>query len=386
MHFALIKGTWKFLLAMSRNFQANLPGSSLDSNSCVRHNKVHLMTNDDLFGDLLKNVSRSFYLTIRVLPLELRQPIGLAYLLARAADTIADTAIVAPGLRLEFLLSLRSQINHQVDAAQLVRIESALMQHQSDRHERNLLQALQPALELLQELDDFDRQQVRHVVTVLTQGMEFDLTYFPQESSGRLAGLITTADLERYTYLVAGCVGDFWTLMSARHTTAFHGCNIPMLSTIGIRFGKALQYTNVLRDCAKDLRIGRCYVPLEHLLPANLKPEDLLDIANEARARPVLKSLLKLALDHYREAITYTLTIPERFGRLRLACLWPILIGLETLKRLAASDAWLDPAKPSKVPRQEVYKLMAFSLPAAGSDTIIKGWMDRLIVDVEKML
>src|SRR5258708_2643006 len=45
-----------------------------------------------LGGPLLASVSRSFYLSIRLLPRGLRAPIGLAYLLARASDTIADSA------------------------------------------------------------------------------------------------------------------------------------------------------------------------------------------------------------------------------------------------------------------------------------------------------
>jgi farnesyl-diphosphate farnesyltransferase len=340
------------------------------------------MANEDLLGDLLKNVSRSFYLTLRVLPDGLREPIGLAYLLARAADTIADTQVVVPELRLELLLSLRAQIRSHADEQQLKRIEAALLEHQSDLHERNLLQSLRPALDLLQKLSEFDREQVRSVVMTLTQGMEFDLNYFPHESSGKLAALQSTADLERYTFLVAGCVGDFWTQMTAYHTTAFQGCDIGALAATGIRFGKALQYTNVLRDCPKDLRIGRCYLPLERLDKAGLKPEDLLNPDNSARARPVLMSLLGLALEHYREAQAYTLTIPERFGRLRLACLWPILIGLETLKRLADNKAWLNPVNPSKISRREVYRLMALSLPTAGSDTIVRGWIERLIREV----
>ena len=50
------------------------------------------MNTAELGGPLLKSVSRSFYLTIRILPARLQAPIGLAYLLARASDTIADTA------------------------------------------------------------------------------------------------------------------------------------------------------------------------------------------------------------------------------------------------------------------------------------------------------
>src|SRR5216117_3031821 len=49
---------------------------------------------DDLLGDLLRQVSRSFYLSLAILPRPLREPIGLAYLLARAADTVADTRLI----------------------------------------------------------------------------------------------------------------------------------------------------------------------------------------------------------------------------------------------------------------------------------------------------
>ncbi len=41
-------------------------------------------------NDLLKRTSRSFYLTLRVLPAAVRPQIGLAYLLARTTDTVAD--------------------------------------------------------------------------------------------------------------------------------------------------------------------------------------------------------------------------------------------------------------------------------------------------------
>ncbi|WP_052310651.1 squalene/phytoene synthase family protein [Granulicella mallensis] len=50
-----------------------------------------------LLGPLLKSVSRSFYITLRVLPVGMRDQIGLAYLLARATDTIADASLIPPG-------------------------------------------------------------------------------------------------------------------------------------------------------------------------------------------------------------------------------------------------------------------------------------------------
>ena len=59
---------------------------------------------------LLKEVSRSFYLTLRLLPGAIRPQISLAYLLARATDTIADTEIVPIAQRLEALQFLRDRI------------------------------------------------------------------------------------------------------------------------------------------------------------------------------------------------------------------------------------------------------------------------------------
>ena len=56
---------------------------------------------------LLREVSRSFYLTMRALPAVVRPQIGLAYLLARTTDTIADTGLVSTGSRLDALQRLR---------------------------------------------------------------------------------------------------------------------------------------------------------------------------------------------------------------------------------------------------------------------------------------
>ena len=85
-----------------------------------------------LLGDLLCGVSRTFYLTLRVLPKDLRHPVGLAYLLARAADTITDniagTTSLTPVQQLEVLLAFRDQVRGPADIQVLRRIERTLTQ------------------------------------------------------------------------------------------------------------------------------------------------------------------------------------------------------------------------------------------------------------------
>ena len=340
----------------------------------------------ELCGELLKNVSRSFYLTLRVLPAGLRTPVGLAYLLARAADTIADTQIIPSRQRLELLLSFRAQVQGPLHAPEVRRIESLLSAHQSNPHERILLQSLLPALELLAELPEADRAEVRSVVTTLTTGMELDLTVFPLETSGQVVALQTPAELDRYIYLVAGCVGEFWTRITVAHTPALKAWDLSALSARGVRFGKALQLTNVLRDAPRDLRIGRCYLPAESLQALGLAPPDLLRPENSARVRPLLVEWLRVALDHYREAAAYTLAIPPSCRRLRLACLWPVLIGLPTLKLVAQKPVWLDPVRPAMIPTWKVYRLMAWSILTISSDKIIGPWIQKNIDQVEAAL
>jgi farnesyl-diphosphate farnesyltransferase len=154
----------------------------------------------------------------------------------------------------------------------------------------------------------------------------------------------------------------------------------------GVRFGKALQMTNVLRDCGKDLRIGRCYLPQTMLDHHALSAQDLLQPANSVRARPLMIELVRKTLDHFREALDYTLAIPALSVRLRLACLWPILIGLDTLLLLVDNDAWLDPAKVSKVRRNQVYQIIASSLLLVPSNGLVRKSVETRIKQIEARL
>ncbi|KVE30028.1 farnesyl-diphosphate farnesyltransferase [Burkholderia singularis] len=339
-----------------------------------------------LLGPLLKGVSRSFYLTLRVLPAGMRDPIGLAYLLARAADTIADTSLIAPAQRLELLLSLRAQVRGTPDAHALARMAGEVAGQQAVSDEKTLLESLGPALAVLSQLSASDRDAVRDVVTTLTEGMEFDLRTFPDEHSGRVAALPAWPALDRYTYLVAGCVGEFWTKMTCAHLPGLLAEPPGTMAERGIRFGKALQLTNVLRDCGKDLRIGRCYLPQTMLDELGLRAEDLLCPDASLRARPLLDALVRTTLEHFRAGIDYTFAIARRAPRLRLACLWPIVIGLKTLALLASNDAWLDPAHASKVRRGDVYRIVARSIPLAMSNRMLRAWLDGLIADVDARL
>src|SRR5262245_33971792 len=104
---------------------------------------------DQLISDLLKNVSRSFYLTLLVLPAKVRPQIGLAYLLARTTDTIADTELVPVDQRLLLLQSLRERMLGLTEAPLNF---GDLARRQGKPAERILLEKCEVTLALLRGL------------------------------------------------------------------------------------------------------------------------------------------------------------------------------------------------------------------------------------------
>ena len=318
----------------------------------------------------------------------MRRPVAIAYLLARAADTIADTRALPPGRRLELLLVFRAQVQGPVSPGAIDEIVRGAEEHSDgvSENEQDLLRSVGQLFVLLDGLPEADRERVRNVVAILTRGMEMDLKTFPGEDSGILGHLDSPEQLDCYTYLVAGCVGEFWTLVALSHEPRLSRWDPDEMSTEGVRFGKALQLTNVLRDVPRDLRSGRCYLPADDLAAVGLQPADLLDSANCGRARVAVKSWIETALSHFEEAESYLLSTPRLCLRLRLAALWPILLGLATLEKLALNDAWLDPTRPSRVRRRWVYGMMARSLIAAPSNTLLRFWIRGLRGRVQRAL
>jgi farnesyl-diphosphate farnesyltransferase len=325
-----------------------------------------LSSKHELLCDLLKRVSRLFYTTLVVVPANVRDQVGLAYLFARAADTIADTELIDRPRRLGFLNRLREQFVHEsIDWTEVRAIQEVVGPLQQDSAERILLERLDECFRLFFEFSSDDRRRIQRLMTTLTQGMEMDLSTFPGASVADLTALKTFEDLDRYTYYVAGCVGEFWTDLMCAHRKALANWNSQQMSDVGVRFGKGLQLTNIVKDVAHDLQKGRCYIPEMMLDEAGLKPQDLLQQTNLPRFKPVLRKLIRLAVEHLDQGWLYTMAIPRYETRLRLACMWPILSAGESLKLVMNSPDLLNPAVKVKIPRSKVYQIVGMTTGTA---------------------
>ncbi len=323
-------------------------------------------------NELLKQTSRSFYLTLRVLPVRVRSQIGLAYLLARLTDTIADTEIIPVEQRLLALQKLRERILGQNSAPLNF---GELAQQQGSPAERRLLERSEDSLALLEKLSPADRQLVRTVLTTITSGQELDLRRFghlgstasrptDQLADKQIAMLATADELDDYTYRVAGCVGEFWTKICRAHLFPNARLDEKQLIEDGIRFGKGLQLVNILRDLPADLKIGRCYLPMQRLAEVKLSPELLFSPASEEKFLKLYHEYLDQAEAHLAAGWRYTNTLPFGQFRVRLACAWPVLIGLRTIEKLRAANVAELQARV-KISRNEVYGIMWRSVLAS---------------------
>jgi farnesyl-diphosphate farnesyltransferase len=317
---------------------------------------------------LLKATSRSFYLTLRVLPGAIRPQIGLAYLLARTTDTVADTEILPVDQRLAALQKLRERILGQNSTPLNF---GELAKQQGSPAERLLLEKIETSLAALKEFSAADQQLIRDVLVTITSGQELDLKRFTSTTPARentrptdsIIALETAAELDDYTYRVAGCVGEFWTKMCRAHLFPKTRLNEDQFISDGIRFGKGLQLVNILRDLPADLKNGRCYLPLEKLEPAKLLPATLLSPMNETRFLPLFREHLDRAEAHLAAGWRYTNTLPFWQIRVRLACAWPILIGVKTIEKLRRANT-IGLQQRVKVSRGEMRGILLRSLAA----------------------
>ncbi|MGQ0666440.1 MAG: squalene/phytoene synthase family protein, partial [Nitrospiraceae bacterium] len=189
-----------------------------------------------------------------MVPSDVRDQVSLAYLFARAADTIADTDLIDRPRRLDFLSQLKGQfVSDQIAWAQVQNIQRALGPFQQNSAEQVLLERLDECFRLFLDFSADDRRRIQRLMTTLTQGMEMDLSVFPGKAVEDLVALKTLDELDRYTYYVAGCVGEFWTDLMCAHRKALASWNVREMSEVGVRFGKGLQLTNIVKDIAHDL-------------------------------------------------------------------------------------------------------------------------------------
>lgn len=320
--------------------------------------------NSDL-DSILEGTSRSFYLSLKELPREIRKQVSLLYMLARTSDTIADSEGGEP----ENLLQALESYNEftQGNSEEAPDLEE-LSEFQSNISEGLLLKNVGKVASNISQLSESDQKSIRNCLGIIIGGQILDLKRFSSGVNG-IPSIEENDELDDYAYRVAGSVGEFWTQMSLDHLFKIKEENEAEIFENGVRFGKALQMINILRDIPADLELGRCYIPRRSLDEHGMSPSDLLDSSKMESFRPLYNEYLDLTDQHLDSAVQYIEMLPHSQFRLRGSCMLPVIIGKKTVSLLRGRNV-LDPEKKVKISRsevKEVVKKVIMAVPFKGS-------------------
>ena len=209
--------------------------------------------------DLLEKTSRTFALSIPVLPEPTRREVMIAYLLFRIADTFEDASHWTPGNRIAALADFNALLQDysRPKAEALARDWTA--RRVAHHAGYQALMAETPfVLDAFFALSPGAVAPIREHVRRSADGMA---SIVARTRDGALT-LHSVRELQDYCYLVAGIVGEMLTelfLLDRPGLAPIAG----YLRERAATFGEALQLVNILKDAAGDAKEGRRYLPAQ---------------------------------------------------------------------------------------------------------------------------
>lgn len=301
-----------------------------------------VLSDDELYQrSILESVSRTFALTIPLLPPNLEKVVGNTYLLCRIVDTIEDASGIDATTKQDLSASfVKTVLGSQNPKDFTEQCAIALAGH-SNRDEKELIQNIPRVLRVLESCDGEQRQAVARCIQIMSDGMSY---FHTRQNSD---GLENLTEFEKYCYVVAGVVGEMLTAVFSLHSPAF-AKNISQKEHLAVSFGQALQMTNILKDSPEDRERGVSWKPI------GVSDTDLLVIAHQ-----------KL-----EDALRYIHCIPKTELGIRQFCFLAFGLAVLTLKKIALRHHGHRSIK-AKLTRSQVSRFYLFTKFAVRSDWLM---------------
>jgi farnesyl-diphosphate farnesyltransferase len=301
--------------------------------------------------EILPAVSRTFALSIRVLPGDLQRAVLAAYLLCRIADTVEDEPRMAAAAKAELLDLLLAAFADARARDDFVARAATLT---GERAHVRLARNAEQVFALHDAVPRASRERVEHWVREMVVGMRKFVLLYP-----RGIRIQTVEEYREYCYYVAGTVGYMLTDLWREHAPSIGTRTYEVLRERARDFGEALQTVNILKDVAQDAEHeNSIYIP-EHALRAQGSSHATILAAELRQANHVvIRQMVEGAWTNLGHALEYLLLIPRRALSIRLFCALPLLFAYATLRELARSTAMLTPGGTVKITRREVKALL----------------------------
>ena len=309
----------------------------------------------------LQRVSRTFALTIPLLPLPLADWVGNAYLLCRIVDTIEDDPLLPCAIKQQhmdlFLASLQGCDSVENWSRQLAGALSA----NTPSGELALIDDIPAVLARLFSFPAAVQQILVRGVSIMSRGMSAQ----QQQSS-----ISDGNALDQYCYHVAGVVGELLTELFSVYTPAI-GQQKSVLLPLAVSFGEGLQLTNILKDIQEDAARGVCWLPGLPQAAAECS------IHNDQQQ---ITDYIALAHGHLQDAVQFTLKLPKQESGIRQFCLWAVGMAILTLQRVHTHSLSSEAAPPVKISRRQVKGVILICRLAGWSNVLLRAyfrWLGR---------
>ncbi len=258
----------------------------------------------------LAKVSRTFALTIPVLPADLRDYVGNAYLLCRIADTIEDDPVMTHEAKQEHLKNFVACLRQQMDTEKWTTTISALLQTSAKQAEYALMCDIPKVLARYHSYPADVKQVLSKGVAIMCYGMA---------QAQSMDSVTNIDDVDKYCYSVAGVVGEILVNLFAIHCPKVMQ-QLPEMMPLSISFGEALQLTNILKDVWDDEARGVYWLPFSD--------------CSSAEKVKITQDYVRIAYGHVKQAIDFITRIPYSESGIRFFCILAIAMAIKTLRNI----------------------------------------------------
>jgi farnesyl-diphosphate farnesyltransferase len=291
---------------------------------------------------ILGSVSRTFALTIPLLPPAIEKVVGNTYLLCRIVDTIEDAADLSPGTKQALSKLFLDAVLEKSSVDSFVTPCLEALKNYSNQDELDLIIHTPTVLRILHTCSLSDQAAVSRCVSIMSNGM----SHFHGKQNA--LGLKDLQEFEEYCYVVAGVVGELLTTIFSNHSPEF-AKHIGGHEDLSIAFGQALQMTNILKDSPEDRARGVSWKP------TNVSQAELLCIAYQ-----------KL-----EDSLRYIQLIPKQDIGMRQFCFLAFGLAAMTLSKIASRKQFAHKDEV-KLSRSTVMGFYSLTKLAASSDILMK--------------
>ena len=300
----------------------------------------------ELMYEHLNKVSRSFALTIPLIPNPLRDCISLAYLLCRVVDTVEDDARAPLVDRITWLsdfsfLSGSDFADLDVLLALKKRALELTSTGGSAADDIELLKVMDKAVNLLLSYDEEIQAVLCRALSIMSHGMSSNLRRRLHEANHTVSDL---DEVDSYCYFVAGVVGEMLAELFVLHDREVDKKD---LLELAVSFGEGLQLTNILRDRARDATRGVSFIPAS-------SEEEVLEY-------------VAITEGHLSDAIAFICSLSKKESAgVRLFCFTNVVMALYLLRQIASRP--MDPECDYRISHSMLRRLLLLSRLAVRSN------------------